>query len=56
MEKVYKEKDITIVQLRRLTVLKTIVMRRIIEIRLKKSMPKLTDLIKKYIPQEKEDP
>ena len=45
MEKHYKQKNMTMETFKRMTKMKNVVMRRVIEIRQQKAKPKLTDLL-----------
>lgn len=49
MEKYYKPKNLTLETFKRMTRMKNVVMRRVLEIRQEKAKPKLTDLINEYM-------
>lgn len=54
MQNVYQSKGLTLATFKRMAIVKNVIFRRILEIRLMKAKPKLSDLIKKYLP--KDDP
>lgn len=57
MDSHYKPKGITVETFRRLTKVKNVVMRRVLEIRQEKAKPKLSDLLSEYMSKDKkEDP
>ena len=54
IEKYYKPKNLSIDSFRRMTKMKNVVMRRVIEIRQQKAKPKLTDLLNQYLGKDKD--
>ena len=57
LEKYYKPRGLTLDVFKRLTKMKNVVMRRVLEIRQQKAKPKLTDLLSEYLGKDKnEDP
>ena len=57
LHKHYKPKNLTLESFKRMTRMKNVVMRRIIEIREQKAKPKLQDLLSHYLGKDKnEDP